>query len=57
MKDQDELEKIMRSVYFNGVDQAGIEKAIEAIEKDVDREYHVCIATRSTRHSVSLLII
>lgn len=57
MGDQEELSNQLCSTYFNGIDGADIEKGIEGLKKDVEHKYHICVAARPIRHSVSPLII
>ena len=57
MKDQEELASKLYSTCFGDVDKAGIERSVEGLKKDVDHDYHVCVAARPIRHSVSPLMI
>lgn len=56
MKDREELASKLRSTYFDGNDKADIVKVVEGLKKGVDHDYHVCVATRPFRYSVSILI-
>jgi hypothetical protein len=57
VKDQEELASKLRSTYFNGNNKANIVRVVEGLKKDVDHDYHVCVAARSFRYSVSILTI
>ena len=57
MKDWEELAGKLRSTWFDGNDKADIVKVVEGLKKDVDHDYHVCVAARPFRYSVSILII
>ena len=57
MKDREELAGKLRSTYFDGNDKADIVKEVKGLKKDVDHDYHVCVAARPSRYSVSILIL
>jgi hypothetical protein len=56
VKDREELASKLCSTYFDDIDNADIEKVVEGLKKDVGHDYHVCVAVRPIRHSVSLLV-
>ena len=57
MKDQEGLAGKLRSTYFARIDKANIVRVVEGLRKDVDRDYHVCVAARPFQNSVSISII
>lgn len=57
MKDREDLAGKLRSTYFNDNEKADVVKEVEGLKKHVDHDYHVCVAARPSRYSVSILII